>query len=184
MALTDYLPERHSVGGGGHGNVRWGGYRPTPLSDYLPGKVKSGMVVSGDLLPTLITPQMVKDKAKQVEAFIFSLNRDIRSGSTTLDENFMSGWNSFVLAWNKFHADIESGGISNVLGAKGNMEQTEQYERDAIGWQSNFKSRGGITSAPPPTPPPENKDLSSFSEIAKYGSIAVIVIGAVILLKK
>lgn len=134
-----------------------------------------------DIFPTLVTPDMVRAKAAQVDAYIQGIDADVVKNAANLTNEMVANWQQFHSSWNAFYQNqIVDSTVGVFLGAKGLLEQTEQYERDAKAWQEELRKRGVATTVPPPTLPPPDEGHSTIRTVAVAG--AVIVGGVVVLL--
>lgn len=156
----------------GHGNVRWGGYRPPTV---------------GGILPTVVTKQDARATLDRARNFISALGNEIKVSGAPAD--FKAKWISFEFSWIAYYSAASNEVDSSIIGvnALSIIEKTEEFEKRAKEYQSKFnellKASGKPTSnveAPPE--PPKGPDLPAFGGGIGVGlAIAALGIGVLVI---
>jgi len=170
---TDILLGNSRYRTSGHGNVRWGGYRPPAV---------------GGILPTVVTKQDARATLDRARNFISALGNEIKVSAVPAD--FKAKWTSFEFSWIGYYAGASNEVDSSIIGvnALSIIEKTEEFEKRAKEYQAKYnelqKASGKPTSnveAPPE--PPKGPDLPAFGGGVGVG-LGIAAVGLGILLLK
>lgn len=104
--------------------------------------------VEGDILPTFVSPQVTKNKMKEVDAYANALQTQ-SVGVATSNPAMWSAFMQDFAAWKRFYAD----NIDVSLAAKAVLEQTEAWQLKLQEWRKKLEVAGAKIETVEPAPP-------------------------------
>lgn len=126
------------------------------LQHAPPGAILDRMPVtaSGDLLPTLITPEAIRQRIAAVDTQVDLLDKDI---SRLKDKVFVERWAEWWGRWKAWKDKVSADYWLLVWSGKAVDEELTQWQKNLDGWRAEAKKRGEIVSPAPPGPPPSTQ---------------------------
>jgi hypothetical protein len=139
---------------------------------------------SGDLMPTLITPDAIRQRIEAINAQVDLLNQEIgASADQTLKLRFMS----WFLDWKAWRQRVSGDSWLLFWSGKAVDEELTQWQKNLQGWREQFEKRGGQPVSPtPPGPPPSTQPTVIGPALEGIGNIVLgvaLIGGAIVLVK-
>jgi hypothetical protein len=108
------------------------------------------VAVTGDILPTFVTPADAKRYIRETDAQWDRTDADILA-STQVDSAFKSSWATDLEGWRRFRDDA----VTSVgwLNTKATMEQTDRWAAKLTAWRKALTDAGGKLVGPGPLAP-------------------------------
>jgi hypothetical protein len=156
-----------------HGPSR---YNPTG-APFKADTNSTGGSMTGDLLPTYVSPEMTRNKMREVDAYADALHVQIDAALPMLskspeNQTFYTIWLKDFATWKRFYAD----NIDVFWAAKGVIEQTEGWQLRLQDWRARFEKIGVKINTPDPAKPYESL---SPSDAIDAGGKTLLAIGAI-----
>lgn len=129
--------------------------------------------VGGDILPTVVTPQVLRNKMDEVNGYADQLQNQ---AAPFAGKNLalFAAWMQDYSAWKKFYSD----NLGTIWGAKGVLEQTEGWQLRLQEWRKKLEAAGFVIQAVEPAAPDKPADIG---QALGFGTILLIVTGLYLL---
>jgi hypothetical protein len=109
----------------------------------------SQTAVTGDLLPTFVTPDDARRYVRETDSEWERIDADVQTSG--IDAGLKRSWATDLEAWRRFRDDA----INRVgwLNTKATMEQTDRWASKLVAWRKAIADAGGKITGPGPVTP-------------------------------
>lgn len=131
---------------------------------------------AGDLMPTIITPDAIRQRIMVVDGQVDLLDKDISRGK---DKLFVERWAEWWKRWKAWKDKTYPDGWALFWSGKAIDEELTQWQTEVGKWREEATKRGvDIISPPPPGPPPSTQP-TQIGPVLEGISTAVVAVGVV-----
>lgn len=139
---------------------------------------------AGDLMPTLITPDAIRQRILVIDGQVDLLDKDISKGK---DRVFVERWAEWYKHWKAWKDKVYPDYWLLFWSGKATDEELTQWQTELGKWREEAKSRGvEIVSPAPPGPPPSTQptQITPVLEGITTAAVAIGIVGLGIVLAK
>lgn len=132
---------------------------------------------AGDLMPTLVTPDAIRQRIMVIDGQVDLLDKDISRGK---DKTFVERWAEWWKRWKAWKDKVYPDYWLLFWSGKAADEELTQWQTELGKWREEAKARGvDIVSPPPPGPPPSTQptQIGPVVEGISTAVTAVAVLG-------
>lgn len=121
----------------------------------MPAQVSASMTAAGDLMPTVITPDAIRQRILAIDGQIDALDKEI---SRSKDTKFVEAWADFWKRWKAWKDKTYPDYWLLFWSGKAVDEELTQWQTELGKWREEAKKRGvELVSPAPPGPPPSTQ---------------------------